>query len=450
MVQTRTASFRVLPAVNSTDHTPHRCEDESATWRVWLYNAALLLASPLIFTGLALQGLLDRRVRTGHAYRAGIKLPPKPRRTAVWLHAVSVGEVSSLNRLIELIVAAGHYDVYLSTTTATGLAMAERIYQDRVTLFYFPSDYRFVLRRFFEAIQPVAVIIAEVEIWPNFLDVARRRDVPVFLVNGRIGTKELAGYRPLRWFFAPFYRMYRKILAQSEADRARMIEIGMPEQSIVVTKNLKADFTYSVDANRQAAIQRFIPAGRIVVVAGSTHAPEERQILEAWRSLQCDRPFLIIAPRDIDRAEEVRELCTAQGVTATLFGDADAPCDVLVINTMGDLPALYQSASIVIMGGSFSPKVGGHNFLEPLYFGKPVVVGPCMRNFQELDRHYGAASGICKITGADQIGLVLKELIGDPSKRDAFGAKGRELLVFSRGGSEETYAAIFGESGWVK
>ena len=101
------------------------------------------------------------------------------------------------------------------------------------------------------------------------------------------------------------------------------------------------------------------------------------------------------------------------------------------------------------MGGSFSPEVGGHNFLEPLYFGKAVMVGPCMRNFQELDRHYGAAGGICKITGADQIGPALEELIRNPTKRHALGAKGRELLNSSRGGSEETYAAIFGESGRV-
>ena len=450
IARTRHASFRVPQAVNSTENTLDRLEDESATWRVWLYNAALLLASPFIFGGFAVHALLDRRVRAGHAYRTGLKLPPKPRGAAVWLHAVSVGEVGSLQQLIKLILAAGRYEVYLSTTTATGFAMAERICGNRATLFYFPSDFRFVLGRFFAAIQPAAVIIAEVEIWPNFLDVARRRQVPVFLVNGRMGARERVSYRRLRWFFAPFYRMYRKILAQSEGDRVRMIEIGMPEQSIVVTKNLKSDFTYSVDANRQAAIQRFIPAGRIVVVAGSTHAPEERQILEAWRSLRCDPPFLIIAPRDIDRAEEVRQLCTVHGFIAAVFGDtvtADHPCDVLVMNTMGDLTILYQSASIAIMGGSFSPEIGGHNFLEPLYFAKPVIVGPCMRNFHELDRRYAAIGGICKIAGADQIGCALEDLIRDPVRRDELGKKGRELLMASRGGSEETYAAIFGGSG---
>ncbi len=443
-----TASFLVVP----DDHAK-----EDPTLRVVLYNLALLLASPVLLAGFLLHAIIDRRGRAGHAYRLGLKLPPKPRRTAVWVHAVSVGEVNSVKQLVEMIRAAGHYEVYLSTTTATGFATAQRVYQDTVTLFYFPVDLRFVIRRFFDVIRPAAVIIAEVEIWPNFLDVARRRNVPVFLVNGRIGMKELAGYRPLRWFLAPFYSMYRKVLAQSEGDRARMIEIGMPARSIEVTKNLKSDFSFLLDGDRLAAIRRLIPAGRTVIVAGSTHAPEERHILEACRSLWPEALFLVIAPRDIDRGEEIRELCVAHGLTAARFGEARAgqsaagtSCDALVVNTMGELPYLYECADMVIMGGSFSPEVGGHNFLEPLYFGKPVIAGPCMQNFLDLDRSYATQGGICKIDGPEGIGPALEALIRDPARRGAIGSKGRELLIADRGGSEETYAAIFGASGVVR
>jgi 3-deoxy-D-manno-octulosonic-acid transferase len=428
------------------DHAP-----QDPTLRVVLYNLALLIASPVLVAGFVLHAILDRRVREGHAYRCGLRLPPKPRRAAVWVHAVSVGEVNSVKRLVELIRAAGQYEVYLSTTTATGFATAQRVFQDTVTLFYFPVDVRFVIRRFFEVIRPAAVIIAEVEIWPNFLDVARSLNIPVFLVNGRIGAKELAGYRPLRWFFAPFFSMYRKILAQSEGDRARMIEIGMPAQSIAVTKNLKGDFTFALDAERLAAIRRLIPAGRMVIVAGSTHAPEERQIIDACRSLRSGPLFLVLAPRDIDRAGAIRELCATHGFNAAFLragaAPADNSCDALVVNTMGDLPCLYQCADIVIMGGSFSPEVGGHNFLEPLCFGKPVIVGPCMQNFLDLDRAYTAAGGICKIDAPEALGPALDALIRDPARRGAFGSKGHALLIAGRGGSEETYEAIFGASG---
>ena len=436
------ASFLVVP--------DDRAKEDPAV-RVVIYNLALLLASPVLLAGFVLHAILDRRVRAGHAYRCGLRLPPKPRRTAVWVHAVSVGEVSSVQRLVGLILAAGNYEVYLSTTTATGFAMAQRIYQDRVTLFYFPVDLRFVIRRFFDVIRPAAVIIAEVEIWPNFLDVARQRSVPVFLVNGRIGKKELAGYRPLRWFFAPFYSIYRKVFAQSEGDRARMIEIGMPARSIAVIKNLKGDFSFSLDAERLAAIRRLIPEGRTVIVAGSTHAPEERQILDACRSLQSAALFPIIAPRNIDRAAAIRDLCVEHGFPAALFREARAEqmCDALVVNTMGDLPYLYACADIVIIGGSFSPEVGGHNFLEPLSFGKAVITGPCMQNFLDLDRTYTERGGICKVGGVDQIGPALEGLIRDPARRAALGSKGHELFLAGRGGSEETYAAIFDAAGFV-
>lgn len=454
-----TPSFFVVPDDHAKENPASReaSEVEPATLRVVLYHLALFLASPVLLGVFVLHAMLDRRVREGHAYRCGLRLPPKPRRTAVWVHAVSVGEVTSVKRLIEMILAAGRYEVYLSTTTATGFATAQRTYQDAVTLFYFPVDLRLVIRRFFDVIRPAAVIIAEVEIWPNFLDVARRRNVPVFLVNGRIGRKELAGYRPFRWFFAPFFSMYRKVLAQSEGDRTRMIEIGMPARSITVTKNLKNDFSFSMDGDKAAAIRRLIPVGRTVVVAGSTHAPEERHILEAYRSLRFGTPFLVIAPRNIDRAEEIWELCAAHGLAAALFGEVragqpatGASCDALVVNTMGDLPYLYACADIAIMGGSFSSQVGGHNFLEPLYFGKPVITGPCMQNFLDLDRAYAAQGGICKIDGPETIGPALEDLIRDPMRRSAIGSKGRELLLAGRGGSEETYAVIFDASGIVR
>lgn len=438
----RAAGFLVVP----DDHAK-----EDPALRVVLYNLALLLASAVLVAGFVLHAIIDRRVRTGHAYRCGLRLPPKPRRTAVWVHAVSVGEVNSVQRLVEMILAAGHYEVYLSTTTATGFAMAQRTYQETVTLFYFPVDLRFVIRRFLDVIRPAAVIIAEVEIWPNFLDVARQRNVPVFLINGRIGKKELAGYRPLRWFFAPFYSMYRKVLAQSDGDRARMIEIGIPARSITVIKNLKSDFSFSLDAERLAAIRRLMPEGRTVIVAGSTHTPEERHILAASRALRGGAPFLVIAPRNIDRAEAIRELCAGHGLAAALFHGARAEQagDTLVVDTMGDLPYFYQCADIVIMGGSFSPEVGGHNFLEPLYFGKAVITGPCMQNFLDLDRSYAEYGGICKIQGVEEIGPALEDLIRDPARRATLGAKGHEFLLAGRGGSEQTYAAIFDATGIV-
>jgi 3-deoxy-D-manno-octulosonic-acid transferase len=426
---------------------------ERATPRVVLYNIVLFVVSPVLLVVFLLHAVFDRRVREGHLYRCGLRLPQRPRQSAVWIHAVSVGEVTCVKRLVEMILAETRYEVYLSTTTATGFETAQRIYKDTVTLFYFPVDHRFVIRRFLDAIQPAAVIIAEVEIWPNFLDVLRRRGIPTYLVNGRIGAKELAGYRRLRWFFRPFYAMYRRVLAQSEGDRARMIEIGMPERLVGVARNLKEESTGSLDREKAAALRRFIPQDRVVVVAGSTHAPEEQFILSACRSLGLGQLFLVIAPRHVERGEEIRRISDALGFSTRLLREArDVPTDgasgdALIVNTMGDLLYFYERADLVIMGGSFCPTVGGHNFLEPLFFGKPVVTGPCMDNFLDLERHYASHGGIVTVDAPERIGAVLEELIHDEARRTAVGARGRALLLNGRGGTEETYRAIFGASG---
>lgn len=421
-------------------------------WRLALYNFALALGFPLIAVALAMHALVNRRVRVGHAFRLGLRLPPPPRGATVWVHAVCAGEVSSVKRLVEMILTAGHYEVYLSTSTAAGFAAAQKVFGDAVTLSYFPVDFRFAITRFLDVIRPVAVIIAEVEIWPNFLALSYRRAIPVFLVNGRIGPKERSAYGRLRWFFGPFFSVYRTLFAQSEGDRERMEGIGMPAQAIVVTGNLKCDVSFRPDPVREAAIRRLIPKDRKIIVAGSTHAPEERFICDAIRSLHEGAIFLVVAPRDTSRAGEIRELCVKLGAAVSLLGEAmkpepAPPCDVLVVDTVGDLPSLYQSADAVIMGGSFCPKIGGHNFLEPLYFAKPVIVGPW--NFSEIEQSFVAKGGICKIAGFEQLGPVLERLMQGEEQCMAVGRTGHELLLACRGGSDETYAAIFGASGII-
>lgn len=424
-------------------------------WRLALYEFVQLLALPLIALGFGLHSLVNRRVRAGHSFRLGLRLPPRPRTTAaIWVHAVCAGEISSVQRLVELILGAGHYEVYLSTSTADGFAAAQRAFGEAVTLFYFPADFRLAIRRFLDVIGPAAVIIAEVEIWPNFLALAHRRAIPVFLVNGRIGPNEKSIYRLLRWFFAPFFSAYRTIFAQSEGERERMVEIGMPAQAIAVTGNLKCDVSIRSEPEREAIVQRLIPAGRKIIVAGSTHAPEERFILEAIRSLRVGPSFLIVAPRNTSRAGEVRRLCVEQGFTASLLSDAlvhrvASPCDVLVVDTVGDLPCLYRSADVVIIGGSFCKNVGGHNFLEPLHFAKPVIVGPCMQSFADLERPFVAKHGLWKISGPEHLGSTLERLIQDEDLRRAIGGAGHETLAASRGGSDQTYAKIFGTSGMI-
>ncbi|MEK6796771.1 MAG: glycosyltransferase N-terminal domain-containing protein [Spirochaetota bacterium] len=415
------------------------------TIRLIFYNILLHLFSPLIILGFLINALFNPRVRRGHAYRLGLTLPPKPRREAVWIHAVSVGEVNAVKGFIERIRAAGKYEVYLSMSTMTGYDAAVKGYKDTVTLFYFPFDWPLVIHRFFDSIKPAVMMIAEIEIWPNFIAIAKRRNIPLYLINARMSEPIAKKYRPYTWFFSSFYAAYDGMFAQSDTDRAFMESIGMQGENIAVPGNLKYDVRYTLDAAKSAAVRQRLPNGKIILVAGSTHEPEESYLITALA--KCGRKndvFPVIVPRDIKRGEELKKLAADHGYTARCVTDGEGSTDMLIVNVIGELLYYYAHADIVLMGGSFSPSVGGHNILEPLFFKKPVIVGPNMHNFFEMDEYFAKNGGTMKVSSFEAIGDALAVLINDEQKRIAVGARGESLLASNGGAAERTYKAIFG------
>lgn len=412
--------------------------------RLFFYNILLLILSPLIILGFLVNMIFNPRVRLGHAYRLGLKLPPKPQREAVWIHAVSVGEVNAVKGLIERIRAAGKHDVYLSMSTMTGYDAAVKAYKDTVTLFYFPFDWPLVVGRFLDRIRPAVMMIAEIEIWPNCIAMVKQRNIPLYLINARMSDPIAKKYRPYRWFFAPFYQRYDGIFAQSDMDRSYMLSVGMPERTAVFG-NLKYDVSYAVDAAKRNAAKARLPQGKMVLVAGSTHENEEAYILSALTAVDPKRSvFPVIVPRDIKRGEEIRRLAADAGYRAACITDADLSGDMLIVNVIGELLSFYANADIVIMGGSFSPSVGGHNILEALYFSKPVIVGPNMHNFFEMDEYFAKNGGTVKIASADALGNAVSLLLNDGNKRAEIGARGESLLAANGGAADRTYKAVFG------
>ncbi|MBI4979713.1 MAG: 3-deoxy-D-manno-octulosonic acid transferase [Spirochaetes bacterium] len=414
------------------------------TLRLIIYDFFLVLLSPFIALFFLLHALFDSKVREGNLYRLGLKMPPKPGRASVWIHAVSVGEINGIKQFIEFIRIAGRYDIYLSTTTATGFTAAKKTYGDSVTLFYFPFDFPLLPGRILNRIRPEKMIIAEIEIWPNFIAAVTRRNIPLSLINARIGLKELRGYTKARWFFRPFYRCYKHLLAQSAHDKKNMVTIGMPAEDISVSGNVKYDVTYTMDAAKIESTRARIPKGKIVIVAGSTHETEESAIFDAVLKLNRNDIFLVIVPRDISRGAEIRTIAQSRGMAASLFTGSTQDSGTLIVNAIGELIYFYEIADIAIMGGSFSPAVGGHNFLEALYFKKPVIVGPCMHNFRDMDDFFSAENGIIKTASTDSLADSLAGLLADRAHADSVGRHGHDLLMQSRGASERTFKTIFG------
>jgi len=371
----------------------------------------------------------------------------------IWVHAVSVGEVLASTRLIaELEAALGaEWVVVVSTTTKTGQALAkERFGAGRV--FYMPLDFAFAVKPVMQALKPAALVLIESEMWPRILHEFRRAGAPVIVVNARVSDRSFGRSMKVRWLWSRVLRRSTLWLAQSEEDARRLVEMGASASAVRVGGNLK----YDVRAAKVSAVAERIKeaaAGRPIVVVGSTVAPlneksfsEEELVIKAWegRAREEFGALLVIAPRHPERFAEVeaavREFNFAK---ASDWGSAKGRLDVVLLDTIGDLAAVYGVADVAFVGGSLI-KRGGHNPLEPAQFGVPVVMGPSFENFRDMVTKMQEAKGICLVKGVDQLEEVMVGMLRDPEAARAMGERGRQVFEEQQGATARAVEAIVG------
>ncbi|MGA8145453.1 MAG: 3-deoxy-D-manno-octulosonic acid transferase [Candidatus Acidiferrales bacterium] len=378
---------------------------------------------------------------------------------AIWIHAVSVGEVLAAKPLVEALKRQfPGLVVLVSTTTETGQRLARARLQSADGIFYFPLDWVVPVRRALKVIQAALVIVMETEIWPNFLREARRAGATVIFANARISERSFARFE--RWkfligdFFARTLQDAALFLAQTPEDAKRLAAMGAPEERIEVTGNLKYDGeppetgAFTGWLKEQIGKQERWP----VVVAGSVVAEEEEAVLAAYDIVQRQwrRALLVLAPRKPDRFNAAAEIVSAGGwnvvrrsgldLTSTLSENAD----VLVLDSIGELAGTYALADAAFVGGSLVP-AGGHNILEPAWFSRPPVFGPSMENFQEMAEQFLAARAGIQVSSGTQLGKVWVQLIEDDAARERMGKAARDLSERNRGAtarSMERIAAI--------
>ncbi len=396
---------------------------------------------PFIFLSFFIIMLFNKPIRKGALSRLGFIYPKESNKNTVWIHAVSVGEIVAVREIVFYLLDKG-YNVYLSTTTVGGYEIANKNYKDSVELFYLPLDYPNMINKLINLISPEYVLIAEIEIWPNLIYMLHKRLIPVYLINGRIGKKEINGYKNLQFFFKPYFNMYTKILAQSDIDKSNMISIGMPEKLITVTGNLKYDINYSLDDEYIKELRTLIPENKFIIVAGSTHPTEEELILKTINSLNIkDDIYIVIVPRDISRGEEIKTISSKLGYNLSLYdGEDEVYEDGIIINTIGELLNWYSISDLVIMGGTFVSNVGGHNILEAIYFEKPVIVGYSMYNFIEIYSYM--KDSIFKADSVDKLSEVLDIAYRNENLRNEMAQKAHNLLISNNGASMRTIDII--------
>ncbi len=405
-----------------------------------LYTAALAVGLVLTFPYYLIR---FRKYMPTIGERLGF-IAPEDGESAIWIHAVSVGEVKAIDGLIAgMRRAFPQSRLIVSTTTPTGRALAlERGDVDRVI--YFPLDLPGTVRRSLDRIRPELVVVAETEIWPNFLRRCSRQGVPVFMVNGRISDKSYRRYKLGSRWLGRVLEGYRMLGMQSNLDADRIRGLGAPRDRTVVFGNLKYDaptFTPRLDATLNDRLSRMHP----LLVAASTASGEEPLVLEAYRRLRGKHPALklLIAPRRPERFDEVEDAIQAAGfslVRRSRLSSNDA-ADVLLLDSIGELTAVFEHAAVVFMGGTLVSR-GGHNILEPARFQKPVVFGPHMENFRDMARTFLDAEAAIEVRDAGEFARRVSHILSDPALAAEVGRKAAAVAERNAGATGRALAAI--------
>ncbi|MFH0909439.1 MAG: 3-deoxy-D-manno-octulosonic acid transferase [bacterium] len=362
----------------------------------------------------------------------------------VWIHAVSVGEVFVALRVMrEWRTRRPDIRFVLTTTTSTGHAIACKEIAAQDVLLYFPVDFPWITRRVMDLIDPQALVLIELELWPNLVRHASRRGVPILLVNGRISDHSFAGYRKLRFFTSRILPMIDLLCVQSDADRDRMEALGANPDRIRVMGSAKYDVA-AKDTGGEAKARAVIRAAGIkdddpILLGGSTWAGEEGLLLDAFKSLRTSNRglTLVLAPRHVERAPAVLADIRDRGLSVARRTDIKDPLprrpDVLLLDTTGELKDFYACADVIFIGKSLT-RHGGQNIIEPALFGKPIVVGPNMENFRSVTEDFLAAKALVQVDSQGDLRKSLFDLFRDPAARQSMGARAAQV-VRDRAGS---------------
>lgn len=358
----------------------------------------------------------------------------------IWIHAVSVGEIQIAFQFIET-YRTTHPEArfVLSTTTSTAHSLGEKKLDARDVLIYFPLDMPWVMRRTLRAINPLKLILVECEFWPNLIRQAHQRGIPVSLINGRVSDSSFRGYMKFRPLIHRVLGMMDSICVQGEQDAERMIAMGAKPEIIQTFGTAKYDVSPpSVDASASARSilrQVGVPENATVWVGASTWPGEEKALCEIYQTLREKHPtlFLVLVPRHAERRADVVAAIEGQGlsyVLRSLNEPSDSPCDVLVVDTTGELMSFYAASDLVFVGKSLCEH-GGQNPIEPALFGKPIVVGPNMENFSSVMKDFGSA--LRQVADFQTLEKALEDLLADDVARTQLGEAARAVVESRRG-----------------
>lgn len=374
-----------------------------------------------------------------------------PVKNAIWIQVVSVGEVNVIGRFIHRLRQVFDYPIIITTTTLTGNSLAKKKYSQYATVLFFPFDISLVIMNFVKIIKPKIFIAVETEIWPNLFYRLREKRIPITIINGRISDRAYARYRKLRPVVKWILNKCSYIGVQNKYYKERFLMLGGSQDKIKISGNMKFESIAVNDEQLSKYKQRFSQIlkneNRLLILAGSTHHPEEEIIINIYKNLRKDRPnvSLLIAPRHIDRVGALERQINLLGFRAAKITNLNNikqdGKNIFLLDTIGELIYFYALSDICFVGGSLVD-YGGHNILEPIYFLKPTVFGPHMENFKDVEELILSKGAALKVRDAFSLSEVLLRLIDDGALRNNLRIKCLDVFEEEKRGLEENLKIV--------
>lgn len=421
------------------------------------YAALLAMLSPVIAWRVIRHG----RYRQGLAEKLLGRVKASPHeRPVVWFHAVSVGEVIQLQKVVEEFrrQTAERFDIVVSTSTDTGWELTQKRFPG-CQLTWFPLDFSWAVRNAVERIQPALVVLMELELWPNFLAECHQRAIPVAVINARMSERSHRRYLRVRFLLKSMFSRLALVAAQSQTYADRLKSLGAQPSCIRVSGSIKFDGVETLSTNPKTSMLRNLfglQPDDMVFMAGSTQEPEEQLALTAWQKLRMEFPGLrlILVPRHKERFEEVASLVRAAGepllrrseLNGRLAG-SDAVAShpghgaVILLDTIGELSACWGLADLALVGGSFGNR-GGQNMIEPAAFGACVLFGPNTWNFRDVVESFREASACIQLQSPDQLHETVAQLLRDEAQRQSLGDRAQEVVIRQQGATKLTASLL--------
>jgi len=406
---------------------------------LFLYNFAIFLLLPFIAIRILFKSLKDKDYRTNFYNRFGLYKNDSQINNAVWFHAVSLGEVIASKKIVSTI--SKEYEVVLSVSTPTGLREAKKIFESNIEIVYAPWDFSLLVSNFFKTYKPVALILFETEIWPNFINKAFNMKVPVVLCNGRMSDSSFRSYRRFKSLSKQTLNKISFLFVQSHSHLERFHSLGLPKNKIQNVGSVKFD----IDILNNKENYNYL--NEEIILAASTHKKEDEIIVQAFRELKNEihNLKLIIAPRHPERTQSIQASILKMNLNSKIFTSVPKELnniEIAIINATGLLKDLYSISTIAFVGGSLLKEYGGHNIIESAAQRCPFVVGPHMKNFEDILEKFIKNKGCIQVNSKKDLVNAFKTLLSDKQLRDDMSTKAVEVCMESQGSSEEQCTTI--------